>query len=136
MSITVKICSPYKNTLVDVRVRKQKIPMSCTPKLLKNVQFTASIIITLFFYLQPGDDYEVIEGSQFVVSRTARKDNSSDYHVNGRKVPFKEVARLLKDCGIDLDHNRFLILQVGLTFKTNVHYVDPYLPFIRSCGVS
>ncbi|XP_027044472.1 structural maintenance of chromosomes protein 4-like [Pocillopora damicornis] len=59
----------------------------------------------------PGDDYEVIEGSQFVVSRTARKDNSSDYHVNGRKVPFKEVARLLKDCGIDLDHNRFLILQ-------------------------
>lgn len=117
MSITVKICSPYKNTLVDVRLRKQKIPMSCTPKLLKNVQFTASIIITLFFYLQPGDDYEVIEGSQFVVSRTARKDNSSDYHVNGRKVPFKEVARLLKDCGIDLDHNRFLILQVGLTFK-------------------
>ena len=90
----------------------------------------------LVFYLQPGDDYEVIEGSQFVVSRTARKDNSSDYHVNGRKVPFKEVARLLKDCGIDLDHNRFLILQVGLTFKTNVHYVDPYLPFIRSCGVS
>ena len=49
MSITVKICSPYKNTLVDVRLRKQKIPMSCTPKLLKNAQFTASIIITLFF---------------------------------------------------------------------------------------
>ena len=63
---------------------------------------------------QPGDDYEVESGSQFVVSRTARKDNSSDYHVNGRKVPFKEVARLLKDCGIDLDHNRFLILQVSI----------------------
>ena len=54
-----------------------------------------------------------MEGSQFTVSRTARKDNSSDYHVNCRKVPFKEVARLLKDCGIDLDHNRFLILQVS-----------------------
>lgn len=54
-----------------------------------------------------------MQGSQFVVSRTARKDNSSDYHVNGRKVPFKEVAKLLKDCGIDLDHNRFLILQVS-----------------------
>ena len=52
-------------------------------------------------------------GSEFVVSRTARKDNSSDYHINGHKVPFKEVARLLKDCGIDLDHNRFLILQVS-----------------------
>ena len=67
----------------------------------------------LFFVLQPGDDYEVMEGSQFTVSRTARKDNSSDYHINCRKVPFKEVARLLKDCGIDLDHNRFLILQVS-----------------------
>ena len=65
------------------------------------------------FVLQPGDDYEVVAGSQFTVSRTARKDNSSDYHVNSRKVPFKEVAKLLKDCGIDLDHNRFLILQVS-----------------------
>ena len=68
---------------------------------------------TCLFYIQPGDEYKAVPGSQFVVSRTARKDNSSDYHVNGRKVPFKEVARLLKDCGIDLDHNRFLILQVG-----------------------
>ncbi|XP_067017263.1 structural maintenance of chromosomes protein 4-like isoform X2 [Acropora muricata] len=58
-----------------------------------------------------GDEFQVVPGSEFVVSRTARKDNSSDYHVNGRKVPFREVARLLKDCGIDLDHNRFLILQ-------------------------
>ena len=64
-------------------------------------------------HLQAGDEFQVVPGSEFVVSRTARKDNSSDYHVNGRKVPFKEVARLLKDCGIDLDHNRFLILQVS-----------------------
>ena len=63
--------------------------------------------------MQEGDEFKVVPGSEFVVSRTARKDNSSDYHVNGRKVPFKEVARLLKDCGIDLDHNRFLILQVS-----------------------
>ena len=47
-----------------------------------------------------------------MVSRTARKDNSSDYYVNGKKKPFKEVAQLLRECGIDLDHNRFLILQV------------------------
>ena len=72
------------------------------------------LLLSVFpFYVQPGDDYEVVPGSQFVVSRTARKDNSSDYHVNGRKAPFKDVARLLKDCGIDLDHNRFLILQVS-----------------------
>ncbi|EDO40646.1 predicted protein [Nematostella vectensis] len=57
------------------------------------------------------DEFEVVPDSNFVVSRTARKDNSSDYHVNGRKMPFKEVAKLLRDVGIDLDHNRFLILQ-------------------------
>lgn len=82
----------------------------------QNVSFCTKFQIkpsSSLFVLQPDDDYEVVEGSQFTVSRTARKDNSSDYHVNCRKVPFKEVARLLKDCGIDLDHNRFLILQVS-----------------------
>lgn len=72
---------------------------------------------TCLFYKQPEDEYKAVPESQFVVSRTARKDNSSDYHINGRKVPFKEVARLLKDCGIDLDHNRFLILQVGCVYQ-------------------
>jgi len=75
-------------------------------------------------HLQAGDEFQVVPGSEFVVSRTARKDNSSDYHVNGRKVPFKEVARLLKDCGIDLDHNRFLILQVSyMTFNITNPFV-------------
>ena len=55
----------------------------------------------------------MVPGSEFCVARTARKDNSSDYSINGKKAPFKEVAQLLKSCGIDLDHNRFLILQVG-----------------------
>lgn len=42
--------------------------------------------------------------------RIVRKDNSFDYYVNGRKVFFKEVVRFFKDCGIDLDYNRFFIL--------------------------
>ena len=63
--------------------------------------------------LQAGDEYQVVEGSQFVVSRTAFRDNSSHYQLNGRKVAFREIATLLRSCGIDLDHNRFLILQVS-----------------------
>ena len=51
--------------------------------------------------------------SEFIVSRTAYKDNSSVYHLNGKKVLFREVATLLRGHGIDLDHNRFLILQVS-----------------------
>ncbi|XP_015225758.1 PREDICTED: structural maintenance of chromosomes protein 4 isoform X3 [Cyprinodon variegatus] len=58
-----------------------------------------------------GDDYEVIPNSKFYVSRTANKDNSSYYNINGKRATFKEVGTLLRSHGIDLDHNRFLILQ-------------------------
>ncbi|XP_046393575.1 structural maintenance of chromosomes protein 4 [Ischnura elegans] len=60
---------------------------------------------------QPGEGYDVVENSQFCVSRTAFKDNSSFYQINGRRVQFKEVGTLLRSHGIDLDYNRFLILQ-------------------------
>merc|ERR1719334_539912 len=39
------------------------------------------------------------------------KDNSSFYQLNGKRVQYKEVAKTLREKGIDLDHNRFLILQ-------------------------
>lgn len=42
------------------------------------------------------------------------RSNTSDYYVNGRKASAKDVAALLSSKGIDLDNNRFLILQVGL----------------------
>ncbi|KGL92808.1 Structural maintenance of chromosomes protein 4, partial [Charadrius vociferus] len=57
------------------------------------------------------DDYEVVPNSNFCVSRTAYRDNSSVYHINGKKKTFKDVGILLRSHGIDLDHNRFLILQ-------------------------
>ncbi|XP_030837819.1 structural maintenance of chromosomes protein 4 isoform X1 [Strongylocentrotus purpuratus] len=57
------------------------------------------------------DEYEVVPNSQFVVSRTAHKDNSSSYYLDGKKVNFKECTALLRKAGVDLDHNRFLILQ-------------------------
>lgn len=63
--------------------------------------------------IQDGDEYDIVPGSEFVISRTANKDNSSFYQLNGRKVQFKEIGGLLKKYGIDLDHNRFLILQVS-----------------------
>ncbi|XP_023801422.1 structural maintenance of chromosomes protein 4-like isoform X2 [Cyanistes caeruleus] len=58
-----------------------------------------------------GDDYEVIPDSKFCVSRTAYRDNSSTYCINGKKKTFRDVGMLLRSHGIDLDHNRFLILQ-------------------------
>lgn len=46
-----------------------------------------------------------------MVSRTAHRDNTSTYHVDGRPSSFGQVTQLLKGKGIDLDNNRFLILQ-------------------------
>ena len=58
-----------------------------------------------------GDAYTVVAGSAFTVARTATRANGSDYYVDGRKCAAKEAAALLKSKGVDLDNNRFLILQ-------------------------
>ncbi|XP_066588736.1 structural maintenance of chromosomes protein 4 [Prorops nasuta] len=60
---------------------------------------------------KPGANYEVVPNSEFIISRTAFKDNTSYYELNNKKVQFKEIAKLLRSHGVDLDHNRFLILQ-------------------------
>lgn len=55
--------------------------------------------------------FVAVEGSAFSVTRFAYRDNSSKYLINDQRSNFTEVTTLLKDKGIDLDHNRFLILQ-------------------------
>ncbi|ETI33480.1 hypothetical protein F443_19833 [Phytophthora nicotianae P1569] len=56
-------------------------------------------------------NYTVVPNSQFSVTRTATKGNVSKYYVNDRPSNFTRVTELLQDKGIDLDNNRFLILQ-------------------------
>ncbi|KAL5203523.1 hypothetical protein ABZP36_014475 [Zizania latifolia] len=56
-------------------------------------------------------NYRAIEGSDFVISRVAFRDNTSKYYINDRGSNFTEVTKLLKRKGVDLDNNRFLILQ-------------------------
>ena len=55
--------------------------------------------------------YTVVPGSEFAISRTAFKDNTSVYKVDGKKKNVKQIKLRLKEEGIDLEHNRFLILQ-------------------------
>ena len=57
------------------------------------------------------DAFTIVEGSELVVSRTAFSSNQSKYDVDGKAATFKEVGALLRRKGIDLDNNRFLILQ-------------------------
>lgn len=60
---------------------------------------------------QAPNKFEVISNSDFTIKRTAYKDNTSEYYINEQKVQYKEVASLLRENNVDLDHNRFLILQ-------------------------
>lgn len=62
--------------------------------------------------LQPGvDNFLLVPNSEILVKRTAFKDNTSKYTINDARSSREEVVKLLKGKGIDLDHNRFLILQ-------------------------
>lgn len=62
-------------------------------------------------YDQIEDQMDIIEGSEFTISRTAHKDSSSYYCIDDRRVQFREVSKRLESHGIDLRYNRFLILQ-------------------------
>ena len=53
----------------------------------------------------------VIPGKGYNVARTVHKSNRSTYTLNDEAVRFEQVEELLKSLGIDLDHERFLILQ-------------------------
>ncbi|KNE60833.1 hypothetical protein AMAG_06599 [Allomyces macrogynus ATCC 38327] len=53
----------------------------------------------------------VVPGSDLLVSRTAFKNNQSRYSINQRPASYVQVTALLKSKGVDLTHQRFLILQ-------------------------
>lgn len=57
------------------------------------------------------DDYVIVPGTRITVSRKAYANNSSVYSLNNSTVKFQEIAKFLKSNGVDLTHNRFLILQ-------------------------
>eukprot|EP00347_Sterkiella_histriomuscorum_P007115 403350207 len=56
-------------------------------------------------------EYERVPNTQFEISRTVYRNSNTRYFINGEESSFKDVCELLKKKGIDLDHNRFLILQ-------------------------
>jgi structural maintenance of chromosome 4 len=72
-------------------------------------------LLTYTFQEDAGDRFTVVRGSQLIISRTVEKgkNEKSTYRINGRTSSFTEVTDLLKAKGVDLDHKRFLILQVA-----------------------
>lgn len=62
-------------------------------------------------FVEVDDDGNVLPNTELKISRTAYKNNASKYFINGAGSSFTEVTALLREKGIDLDNNRFLILQ-------------------------
>jgi len=74
----------------------------------------ASVRVSFQEILDQEDDadlYTVIPGSQFTVARQVTRSSQSKYFLNNVVCDYNQVVTLLKAKGIDLDHNRFLILQ-------------------------
>ncbi|OMJ88008.1 hypothetical protein SteCoe_10164 [Stentor coeruleus] len=57
------------------------------------------------------DSYDSVPNSKLILSRIVKKNNTSEYRLDGRTSTYEEVTCMLKYRGIDLEHNRFLILQ-------------------------
>jgi structural maintenance of chromosome 4 len=57
------------------------------------------------------DAFNIVPGSEFVVTRIAYTNNTSKYTVDGKTSTYTDVGQMLRSYGIDLDNNRFLILQ-------------------------
>lgn len=57
------------------------------------------------------EQYEEIPNSNFILSREVYKNGSSKYFLNSKEILFDNLCVILNKKGIDLKHNRFLILQ-------------------------
>merc|ERR1719379_2281789 len=79
----------------------------------KNCQPDKAKVTVHFAEVIDNDDgsFKEVEGSKFTVAREATKQNTSKYFLNGKHADVKAVTDKLREKDIDLDHNRFLILQ-------------------------
>ena len=57
------------------------------------------------------NSYKVVPNSQIIISRVATKESHSKYLINNKTSTIAKVKELLLTKGIDLNNNRFLILQ-------------------------
>lgn len=93
--------------------RAKKLRQSKLAELIHNSEGmldVESCTVEVHFSVLSGDDNSAVE--RLVVSRTAHRNNTNKYFVNGHVSSYSDVIALLKSFGVDLDHKRFLILQV------------------------
>ena len=97
-----------------LRLNKVSELIHSSDSVRKNPPAYARVSVYFQEIVDTGDgdnDYDVVPNTEHSVTRIARKDNSSTYQLDGKNCAFRDVARYLDSKGIDLDNNRFLILQ-------------------------
>jgi len=57
------------------------------------------------------ETYEIIPGSKFKLSREVNRKSHTTYRIDGKPVKYELVRSLLLEKGVDLTHERYLILQ-------------------------
>ena len=98
--------------------KAKKIRLSKLSELIHNpqkgVDRPSSARVEVVFHeiqdIHPGV-YESVPDSELIVSRDVTQNNASKYSINGKSSSWTEVTALFSGKGIDLEHNRFLILQ-------------------------
>lgn len=96
-----------------------------------NVQ-SCNVTVQFSMISENGDKYTIIPGTDILLSRTAFIDDSSYYEMNKKRVPYKDIARALRNYGIDLEHSRFLILQGEIEA---ISLMDPKAVNEHDCGM-
>lgn len=79
-----------------------------------NPENVHSAAVTVFFkdIIDLGNgNFDTVPNSEFSVCRRAFRNNTSKYYLNDKEVKMSHIVDLLKKKGVDLDNNRFLILQ-------------------------
>lgn len=101
------------NKVSDLIHHSEQYPSLSYAKVTVNFYDTVLEVCTGSIFCNPqGDEYVPVEGSDFSLTRTANKNNTSKYYLDDKAVTREAVVTLLKKRGVDLDNNRFLILQV------------------------
>ena len=59
----------------------------------------------------PNGHYEEVPKSELILTREVTKNSSSKYYLNKQEISHENLCLTLEKFGIDLKHNRFLILQ-------------------------
>lgn len=69
--------------------------------------------VSIFFkeIKDDGESFINVPNSSFVLTREVYRNGSSKYFLDNQELGFEELSNILNNKGIDLKHNRFLILQ-------------------------